>query len=96
MYKEATQSIYIANRAKYYQIYARFNRTDGLMIGDLVRLAGMDIGRVVNAKLDDNFKAILTLEIKDSVLIRNGFDVKWSSIGKLYQAYKKIHKIKIE
>lgn len=54
---------------KYYQIYARFNRTDGLMIGDLVRLAGMDIGRVVNAKLDNNFKAILTLEIKDSVLL---------------------------
>ncbi len=54
---------------RYYQIYARFNRTDGLLVGDLVRLAGMDIGRVVNAKLDDNFKAILTLEIKDSVKI---------------------------
>ncbi|MBE6443398.1 MAG: MCE family protein [Alphaproteobacteria bacterium] len=54
---------------RYYQVYARFNRTDGLLVGDLVRLAGMDIGRVVNAKLDDNFKAILTLEIKDSVKI---------------------------
>lgn len=52
---------------KYYQLYARFNRTDGLLIGDTVRLAGMDIGRVVNARLDDNFKAILTLELKDSV-----------------------------
>lgn len=51
----------------YYQLYARYNRTDGLLVGDLVRLAGMDIGRVVNAKLDDNFKAVLTLEIKESV-----------------------------
>ncbi len=52
---------------KYYQLYARFNRTDGLLVGDLVRLAGMDVGRVVHAKLDDNFKAILTLEIKEAV-----------------------------
>ena len=32
--------------------------------------------------------------IKDGVLCRNGSDAKWSSIGKLYQAYKKINKIK--
>lgn len=51
----------------YYQLYARFNRTDGLLVGDAVRIAGMDIGRVVNAKLDDSFKAILTLEINDQV-----------------------------
>ena len=53
----------------YYKVYARYNRTDGLLIGDLVRLAGMDIGRVVNAKLDDDFKAILTLELNDNVKI---------------------------
>jgi hypothetical protein len=28
------------------------------------------------------------------VLKRNGTDVKWSTLGKLYQAYKKINKIK--
>ena len=52
---------------KYYQLYARFNRTDGLLVGDLVRLAGMDIGRVVNARLDSNFKAIMTLEINEKI-----------------------------
>jgi phospholipid/cholesterol/gamma-HCH transport system substrate-binding protein len=52
---------------KYYQLYARFNRTDGLLVGDVVRVAGMTIGRVTDAKLDDNFKAILTIEVKDSV-----------------------------
>lgn len=31
--------------------------------------------------------------IKDNVLYRNGNDIKWTSIGKLYQAYKFIHKI---
>ena len=54
---------------KYYKVYARYNRTDGLLVGDLVRLAGMDIGRVVNARLDENFKAILTLELNDNVKI---------------------------
>ena len=54
---------------KYYKVYARYNRTDGLLVGDLVRLAGMDIGRVVDAQLDDNFKAILTLELNDNIKI---------------------------
>lgn len=53
----------------YYTVDARFNRTDGLLVGDKVRMAGMNIGRVVNAKLDDNFKAILTLDIKDGINI---------------------------
>lgn len=41
-------------------------RTD-LLVGDLVRLAGVNVGKVVDAKLDDDFKAILTLEIKDNI-----------------------------
>lgn len=70
-------SWYVANKqslshkddGSYYTVDARFNRTDGLLVGDKVRMAGMDIGRVVNAKLDDNFKAILTLDIKDGIHI---------------------------
>lgn len=34
-----------------------------------------------------------TYTLKDNVLYRNGNDANWSSIGKLYQAYKFIHKI---
>lgn len=55
--------------AVYYPVKARFGRTDGLMLGDNVRLAGMDIGRVVDAKLDEHFNAVMTMEIKDSVKI---------------------------
>lgn len=50
---------------KYYAVQARFNRTDGLLVGDLVRLAGMNVGKVVDAKLGDGYKAILTLEINE-------------------------------
>lgn len=75
---------------KYYQIYARFNRTDGLLIGDLVRLSGMDIGRVVNAKLDDNFKAILTLEINDKIKLPDDSSAAIVSSGIMGNKYIEI------
>ncbi len=53
----------------YYPLKARFGRTDGLMLGDNVRLAGMNIGRVVDAHLDDHFNAVMTLEINDNYKI---------------------------
>ena len=55
------------NHGQSYEINARFNRTDGLLVGDKVRLAGVTIGQVVDAKLDADFKAILTLELDDNV-----------------------------
>ena len=58
----------------YYTLQARFGRTDGLLVGDLVRLSGVDVGRVIGAKLDENFNAVLTLEIKDSVKIPDDRD----------------------
>lgn len=57
------------DNGKYYSVTARFNRTDGLLVGDWVRMAGMNVGKVVDAKLDDHFKAILTMEIKDGINI---------------------------
>lgn len=70
-------AFYVANKdsmshndsASYYYVDARFNRTDGLLVGDKVRMAGMDVGRVVGAKLDNNFKAILTLDVLDGIKI---------------------------
>jgi phospholipid/cholesterol/gamma-HCH transport system substrate-binding protein len=53
----------------YYPIKATFGRTDGLLVGDKVRMSGLDIGRVTHAELDANFHAILTMEVKESVKI---------------------------
>ena len=75
---------------KYYDLYARFNRTDGLLVGDLVRLSGMDIGRVVNAKLDKDFKAILTLEIKDSIKLPDDSSAAIVSSGIMGNKYIEI------
>ena len=48
----------------------------------------------VTRKGEYNIDTFDIYTIKDNVLCRNGNDAKWSSIGKLYQAYKFIHKIK--
>ncbi len=74
----------------YYALNARFNRTDGLLIGDMVRLAGMDIGKVVSAKLDDNYKAILTLEIKDGIQIPDDSSASIVSSGLMGAKYIEI------
>ena len=58
-----------AESGDYYALNARFGRTDGLQIGDKVRLAGVTVGRVVGAKLDDHFNAIMTMELKDGIRI---------------------------
>jgi len=53
----------------FYHLNATFRRTDGLMVGDIVRMAGVDVGRVVDASLDENFHAVLKLEIIDGLQI---------------------------
>ena len=53
----------------FYHLSATFTRTDGLLIGDAVRMGGVDVGRVVDARLDENFNAVLTFEIKEGLNI---------------------------
>lgn len=73
-----------------YEVNARFGRTDGLLVGDKVRLAGMDIGRVVNAQLDDNFHAILTLDISEQVKIPDDSSASIVSSGLMGSKYIEI------
>lgn len=75
---------------EYYSLNARFGRTDGLMVGDNVRLAGMTIGRVVKAKLDEHFKAILTLEIKEDIKIPDDSSASIVSSGLMGGKYIEI------
>lgn len=75
---------------EYYTVDARFNRTDGLLVGDQVRLAGVDIGRVINAKLDDHFKAILTLDIQENIKIPDDSSASIVSTGLMGKKYIEI------
>ncbi len=74
----------------HYPLYARFGRTDGLKTGDAVRLAGLPVGRVTAAKLDDHFNAILTLELKEGVNIPDDSSASIVSDGILGAKYIEI------
>lgn len=75
---------------KYYKIHARFGRTDGLLVGDLVRLSGVDVGRVIDAKLDKNYNAILTLEIMEKIKIPDDSSASIVSSGLMGPKYIEI------
>ncbi len=59
-------SIKKSNLGSAYKIYANFGKTDGLNVGDVVRMSGVNIGRIVAADLDENFNSRLTFEV-DSI-----------------------------
>jgi phospholipid/cholesterol/gamma-HCH transport system substrate-binding protein len=58
-----------AEGENFYKLHASFNRIDGVLIGDDVRLAGVDVGKVVAAKLSEDFSSVLTFEINSDVLV---------------------------
>lgn len=46
-----------------YQVSAEFGRTDGLYVGDKVRVSGIDIGKVVGQELTSDFRSLVTIEL---------------------------------
>ena len=86
----ANNSISHQEKGSYYPVLARFNRTDGLLVGDLVRLAGMNVGKVVDARLDENFKAVMTLEIKEDVKLPDDSSASIVSSGLMGAKYIEI------
>jgi phospholipid/cholesterol/gamma-HCH transport system substrate-binding protein len=64
-----------------YNIYASFGRTDGLSVGDVVRMAGVNIGRVTGAELDKDFHSKLTLEVDSQYKIPEDSSASIVSFG---------------
>ena len=75
---------------RYYDLYARFNRTDGLQVGDAVRLSGIDVGRVTDAKLDEGFKAVLKMEINEEIKLPDDSSAAIVSFGIMGKKYIEI------
>ncbi len=73
-----------------YNVYADFGRTDGLNVGDAVRLSGVEIGRVVAAKLGENFNSRLTLEISSKYNIPEDSSASIVSFGLIGGKYVEI------
>lgn len=74
----------------HYSLQARFGRTDGLSVGNDVRMAGLNIGKVIEAQIDDHYKAILVLEIKNDVKIPDDSSASIVSDGILGSKYIEI------
>ena len=75
---------------EFYHINATFGRTDGLLVGDKVRMAGVYIGRVIDAKLDENYNAVLKLEIKAGLNIPDDSSASIVSSGLMGNKYIEI------
>lgn len=73
-----------------YNIYASFGRTDGLNVGDVVRLSGVTIGRVSKAELDENFNTRLTLNIGKKYKIPEDSSASIVSFGLIGGKYVEI------
>lgn len=58
-----------ASQTGSYPVTATFNRVDGLLEGDVVRLGGIRVGRVEKAELDGNYRARLTFRIDGGVTL---------------------------
>ncbi|MBW2369382.1 MAG: outer membrane lipid asymmetry maintenance protein MlaD [Deltaproteobacteria bacterium] len=53
-----------------YSLYARFNSVSGLRAGNPVEIAGMEVGRVANFKLDqEDLVAVVELKVHKGVTI---------------------------
>ena len=73
-----------------YTIYATFNRTDGLNIGDKVRLAGIDVGHVEDSVLNDDFRATIKLKIRAGIEIPDDSSASIVSSGVMGSKYIEI------
>lgn len=71
----------------FYNVNATFGRTDGLLVGDKVRMSGIDIGRIVGAELDDNYNAVLKLEIITGIVIPDDSSASIVSSGLMGNKY---------
>ncbi len=50
-----------------YLLAARFGQADGIAAGTEVRLAGMPVGKVVDMRLDQYYRAVLIFRISDDI-----------------------------
>lgn len=66
-----------------YLLSARFNRADGLVVGNDVRLAGIRIGKVVREELDGHYGVVATFSLPNSVRLPDDSGASIQSDGLL-------------
>ena len=80
-------SSFFQKKADSYTLTARFNQTDGVTVGNEVRLAGIKIGHVLSLRLDDHYGVVATFSVPNHIRLPedSGAAVQSESlIGKKY------------
>ena len=76
------------NKDSNYNIYAVFNRIDGIKIGSDVRLSGIKIGSVSSQKLDNiTYEARVSMAINSNISIPDDSSAKITTDGVLGSNY---------
>lgn len=83
-------SIKRKNLGRSYNIYASFGKTDGLQVGDAVRISGVTVGRVIASELDENFNSKLTFAIDSQYKIPTDSSASIVSFGLIGGKYVEI------
>src|SRR4051812_43330918 len=54
-----------------YRLHAEFNNVQDLKVGDRVKMAGVEIGKIEDVSLDEtNNKVKVTMKLRDKVIVR--------------------------
>ena len=74
-------------KADTYTLSARFNQTDGLTVGNEVRLAGIKIGHVISQHLDDYYGVIVTFSVPNHIQLPEDSAASVQSSGLIGSKY---------
>ena len=74
--------------AHQYNLYAKFDRIEGINVGGDVKLAGIKIGKIISLDLDkSSYQAVLKLGIDNEVVLPSDTSAEISSNGLLGEKY---------
>ena len=74
-------------KADSYLLSARFNQTEGLIVGNEVRLAGIKVGHVLSLRLDDHYGVVATFSVPENVLLPEDSGAAVQSSGLIGSKY---------
>jgi len=76
----------------HYELWAKFDRVDGLKIGDDVTVAGIKIGKVSELEIDrETFQAHIRWTVRDGVKLATSSEAEIVSVSLLGGMYLAVH-----
>lgn len=73
-----------------YPVYARFEDSGGIQKGAVVEIAGVEVGQISDVKLDDRYRAIVKLAIRNDVKLQEDAIVSVKTKGLIGEKYIQI------